>query len=405
MTSNSAREAATSIAVRLQEHGYVAYFAGGCVRDRLLGIEPSDFDVATNAHPEQVKELFPNAMSVGESFGVMLVRRSGMTIEVATFRSDGPYLDGRHPEAVTFADEEADAARRDFTMNAIFEHPVTGTLVDYHNGAADIDNQVLRAVGDPSKRFEEDHLRVLRAIRFAARLNFTIEPVTQEALEIAAPLLVSVSRERIGGELRRMLAAPSRVRAIALMESLQVDDKVLGTVGVLKNEHSAVAGLGEVDCDPMVALAGWLFDRGHGTDRDVSDQTRASLLLSNHEHRTLASILDVVVQIETAWDGMSVADRKRLAVVETFSGALSLVRGRDSKRAKEVEQDVQVLANTGLAPDPFIDGDALIQAGLQPGVQFKFILHTVYDAQLEGVIESPADALEMALRLANDCSS
>ena len=400
MQSNTVRDAATWVARRLHEEGHVAYFAGGCVRDRLLGLEPADYDVATDARPERVQELFRGAMSVGESFGVILVRRDGVIVEVATFRSDGPYLDGRHPEGVTFADEQADSARRDFTINAIFEHPETGMLVDYHNGEADIAAQILRAVGDPAQRFAEDHLRILRAVRFAAALGFEIESETESALQEAASSLSGVSRERVGGELRRMLAAPTRVRAVSLLEAFALDSTILGSPPSQTGKHVALSTLGSTERSPVEGLAAWMLDRSECVPLQAADQVREMLLLSNQEHRMLQSILDVVARIESSWETLGIAGRKRLASAEAFPVGLEFVRAREEKLGQDVEREVAVLAETELAPDPLIDGDMLISAGLQPGVQFGRILEAVYDAQLEGKVTQSEDALALALRIA-----
>jgi poly(A) polymerase len=204
------RDDALAVLLRLRDAGHEAYFAGGCVRDMLLGLAPSDFDVATSAPPKAVQTLFSNAQAVGAAFGVILVRHGGSQIEVATFRSDGQYLDGRHPVSVNFSTAEEDAQRRDFTVNALFYDPVHDKVIDYVGGREDLQNHLIRAVGTPAARFDEDHLRMLRAIRFAARFGFSVEPKTAEALTLHASRIISISPERIADELRRMLTAPTR---------------------------------------------------------------------------------------------------------------------------------------------------------------------------------------------------
>ncbi|MEI8197059.1 MAG: CCA tRNA nucleotidyltransferase, partial [Phycisphaerae bacterium] len=210
-------EFATTIVRRLQQAGHTAYFAGGCVRDQLLGRTPADFDVATSAHPEQVMTLFGRAQQVGVSFGVVLVRQKHQTVEVATFRTDGQYSDGRRPDNVQFTTAEVDAQRRDFTCNGLFFDPIAHQLHDFVGGQADIQARILRAIGRPEQRFAEDYLRMLRAPRFAAKLGFEIEPVTLQAIRIGAPNIRLISKERIGEELRMMLAHPARVRAAELL--------------------------------------------------------------------------------------------------------------------------------------------------------------------------------------------
>src|SRR5687768_12609710 len=179
---SSTRGDALAVVNRLREAGHLAYFAGGCVRDALLGLEPKDYDVATDAPPDRVRELFPRTQAVGAAFGVILVRQGRSQIEVATFRSEGKYLDGRRPENVTFTTAEEDAKRRDFTINGMFYDPVADKVIDFVGGRQDAPDRVLRAIGNPDERFAEDHLRLLRAIRFAARFGMTIEPATHDAI-------------------------------------------------------------------------------------------------------------------------------------------------------------------------------------------------------------------------------
>src|SRR5688572_17117161 len=235
-----ARAAATEIVARLRGSGHAAYFAGGCVRDELLGLHPTDYDVATDAPPQRIRELFPRTAEVGAAFGVMLVHLyraggGGITVEVATFRAEGPYSDARRPDTVRFSDAPTDAARRDFTINALFLDPlaapdapaIEGHVVDYVGGVADLRAGVVRAVGDPHQRLAEDHLRALRAVRFTARLGFALDPATADAVRQHAAELRGVSRERIGEEVRRMMGHPSRARAAELLAQLGLDVPVL----------------------------------------------------------------------------------------------------------------------------------------------------------------------------------
>ncbi|HEY8668224.1 MAG TPA: CCA tRNA nucleotidyltransferase, partial [Tepidisphaeraceae bacterium] len=207
------REDALAVLLRLRQAGYEAYFAGGCVRDELLGLRPQDFDVATDAPPERVRELFSNTQAVGAAFGVILVRQRRSMVEVATFRNDGRYEDGRHPTGVKFSTAEEDARRRDFTINGLFLDPLTTRVIDYVGGQRDLSDRIIRAIGEPAARFEEDHLRLLRAIRFASRFGFAIEPVTAAAIGRDAGLIIRISPERIAEELRTMLMAPTRPAA------------------------------------------------------------------------------------------------------------------------------------------------------------------------------------------------
>ncbi len=216
------RAFAESIVRRLRDAGFVAYFAGGCVRDQLLGRTPVDFDVATNAPPDRVRALFPRGQTqeVGSAFGVVLIRpprRSGLQpVEVATFRREFEYRDGRHPDRVEFTDAKTDAQRRDFTINGLFYDPIKGRVIDHVDGQEDLRRGIVRAIGNPDKRFDEDKLRMLRAVRIAAALNFRIDPETAQAIRRHAHELVQVSAERIADELRRMLVHPTRARAVEL---------------------------------------------------------------------------------------------------------------------------------------------------------------------------------------------
>lgn len=393
------RSAAMWVADHLRSHGHVAYFAGGCVRDRLLGIEPSDFDVVTDARPKRIQELFRSAVGVGESFGVMLVRRGGQSVEVATFRSDGVYEDGRHPESVTFSDERSDAARRDFTINAIFEDPTTGTLIDYFDGAADLERRLLRAVGDPLERIREDHLRALRAVRFTARFDLEIDPPTAQAIRSTAGDLEGVSRERIGGELRRMLRDPSRVRAMMLLEELGMDAPVLLETTIRSIEQSGLHALGRGERPPIHALAAWNQDRGGPRTVERADHLRSALLLSNQEHRELISIFECCLAILDKWASLGVAGRKRLAVRQGFPVSLELVGVTDPSLAADVSRDLDELQASGLSPDPYLNGNDLIAENMEPGPRFKSILDAVYDAQLEGRIKNRDAAIALARSL------
>ena len=217
------RDFATQVVDHLAGRGYVALRAGGCVRDELLGLTPADYDIATDATPAQVQAAFRRSNAFGASFGVIEVLGprgddgEWLKVQVATFRSDGTYTDGRRPDAVTFSSPEEDAKRRDFTVNGMFFDPRTGTVTDYVGGRDDLRDRVLRAIGDPAARFHEDKLRILRAVRMAARFSLTIEPATFAAVQAMADQVTTVSAERIAEELRKILTHPQRVRGLNLM--------------------------------------------------------------------------------------------------------------------------------------------------------------------------------------------
>ncbi len=234
------REFALSVVRRLQEAGYQALWAGGCVRDELLNRIPKDYDVATDARPEEVRRLFRKTVTVGMSFGVVEVlgpHQDGalLKVQVATFRSDCQYSDGRHPDAVVFSSPREDALRRDFTINGMFFDPIRGELLDFVGGQEDLRSKVLRAIGDPLQRLEEDKLRLLRAVRIATRFDLQIEARTANAIRAMAPLVTVVSAERIAEELRQMLVHPSRIRAVELMDQLGLIQPILPELLALKD--------------------------------------------------------------------------------------------------------------------------------------------------------------------------
>lgn len=404
-TRFSPREAAEAVALRLRQAGYQALFAGGCVRDELLGLTPKDYDVATNATPPEIQRLFPRAHGVGAAFGVVLVRIGGQSVEVTTFRADGAYSDSRRPDQVSYADAPQDARRRDFTINGLYEDPETGEIIDYVEGLADLEAGVIRAIGDPAARLREDHLRALRAVRFAARFRFRLDPRTAEAIRRAASDLRGVSRERIGQEVTWMMALPARAEAATLVQSLELD------AAVLEEPHwegplPRLAGLrGTAGTDESVplptALAAWWLDRRSGGAAIASDAEgwRKALMLSNDDWHGMQDALRGVEAIGASWMALPVAARKRLASSPAYALGLPIVKATEPQRAASVEQDVAELARTGLAPPPLVTGDDLIAAGFQPGPAFRHVLWNVYDAQLEGRVIDRPGGLAMARQL------
>lgn len=411
-TSEQARAAAVGIVRVLREAGHEAYLAGGCVRDELLGLEPTDYDVATDARPERIRSLFRRTNEVGASFGVVLVKERNVAVEVATFRADGPYSDRRRPDHVEFADATADARRRDFTINALFLDPFAeggtpgarGRVIDLVGGVADLERKVIRAVGDPAQRLAEDHLRALRAVRFAARLGFEIEAGTARAIREHAAALGGVSRERIGDEIRSMMDRPSRTRAVLLLQSLALDGPVLDA----PHRHAEPTVLARLGPETGLAacLGAWAIDRG-----DIASEAqlpalvrsrRRALCLSNEERDELRAVLGGAVGLPGSWSGLGVAARKRLASTRYFAQTLALLTAYRPEVGAEVARCVHALTATpsGLSPEPIITGDDLTASGLTPGPQFATLLSAVYDAQLEDRIRTRDEALALALELA-----
>ncbi len=424
----AARAAAVKVVAALREGGRVAYFAGGCVRDELLGLHPTDYDVATDAEPGLIRSLFLRTYHVGAAFGVVLVQMKQATIEVATFRAEGPYTDKRRPDSVRYTTPEEDARRRDFTINALFLDPleapadddqppaaaespapldVRGRVIDFVGGREDLRRRVLRAVGDPDARLDEDHLRALRAVRFTARLGFSLDPATGEAIRRHARELRGVSRERIGEELRRMLEHPRRADAAALIQQLGLDEPALAEPPAAGHTPAALTCLRALPADARMpaALAAWAIDRHAAAGvldepgaLAVARRWRGSMCLSNAERDGLIETLDLHHILATQWDQCAVARRKRLAGRRHFRPMLPILEATHPDTALTVRAD---LAACGVdlskpPPEPLVTGDDLIDAGMRAGPHFKRILAEVYDAQLEGRIETLAQGLELA---------
>src|SRR6478672_13209808 len=227
-------ETARAIAAKLREHDHIAFFAGGCVRDMVRKLPPKDIDIATDARPEIVQKMFPRTYAVGAHFGVIVVLENEFQFEVATFRSDGAYIDGRHPVEVHFATAEEDAARRDFTINGMFFDPEKEEVIDFVGGRADLERRLIRAIGDPAKRFAEDRLRMLRAVRFAAVLDYQIDKGTWDALVGSAPSINQISAERIREELVRIFLSPNRLRGWDLLDASGLMRAILPELETMK---------------------------------------------------------------------------------------------------------------------------------------------------------------------------
>ncbi len=385
------------MATRLRRFGFESLFAGGCVRDRLLGIEPREYDIATSATPEEVKRVFPRAIGVGESFGVMLLRSGGITFEIATFRTDGGYVDGRHPTEVRFAGAEEDAKRRDFSINGLFERPESGEVVDFVGGRADLEARLLRAIGDPAARLAEDRLRALRAVRFAARFELTVDPATEAAILALDGELLGVSRERLGQELRRMFASPHRALAAQLLERWRLDRVLLGTHG--RSPQQTRLGALPPDASAMAALAAWLLDRGEATDPSATaERLQGGLGLSNAEREELAAVLRSVESLRAEWARAGIARRRRLGMEPGFDPAVII---REAEAPGEGRSATAFLEGFGpeRSPDRLVRGRDLIDAGFVPGPRFGDLLEAVYDAQLEGRVHSRDEAMAFVKRL------
>lgn len=406
------RDFAVQVVTELRDAGHQAVWAGGCVRDMLLGLLPKDYDIATDAKPERVREVFGKrrTLPMGAAFGVITVlgsRQSGH-IEVATFRKDAEYSDGRRPDAVHYSSAEEDALRRDFTINGMFYDPIKGELIDYVGGERDIELQVVRAIGRPEDRLSEDKLRMLRAVRFAARLDFAIEPETIDAVRRFAGEIHVVSGERIGAEMRRVLAAPRPGLGLQLLAES-------GLLSELAPVLAAAPSNGDAAPDPRaLAALQTLVKQQPQADfvacfsaamcsvsarRRQLEEICERWRLSNDERKTAIRIADVaplVLQATTTpWPEL-----QRILVVDVDHGALALQVARamaqgDSQQEQAVQWALEQIAlpREQWDPSPLIDGQDLKHAGLTPGPEFRRLLQSVRDEQLMGRIADKASAL------------
>lgn len=400
-TPRSAYDAARFVLDTLREAGHTALLAGGCVRDMLLKREPKDYDVATDAVPERVKALFPRANQVGAKFGVILVRKYGHDIEIATFRSDGDYTDGRHPDQVHFGTDREDAMRRDFTINGLFFDPATESVIDYVDGQADLDAGVVRTIGDPMQRFAEDHLRLLRAVRFAAKLSFEIDPATTSAIAAAAPKLLDISPERIWMELSQILSAPSRAVGWDLIHRLNLAQYLVGGWQPDASRRDAVvrrlAALGDTPVPSYLGVAAIMIDEASGGLAQVAKALR----LSNREANALGWLCRELPLVQNRGT-LELADLKQLMANEHWPSLLLLLRADLIASGADLADYDQLVARAGaispdaVAPPPFVTGDDLQALGLRPGPNIGGILNELYRAQLDERITTRVVALEFA---------
>ncbi len=429
------RDFALRVVRRLDSAGYQALWAGGCVRDLILGQTPADYDVATAATPEQVMSVLPyRTVPVGISFGVVRVRdprHEGIEVEVATFRSDGAYVDGRRPESVVFSSAEVDSARRDFTINGMFLDPLTNQLIDYVGGREDLDRRILRAIGDPWARFREDKLRLLRAVRLAARFHFQIEENTSAAIRSMAPEVVSVSAERIAQELRRMLVHPSRTRALGLALETNLLAAILPPVVRMKGlfqgkpmqpegdlwDHAMLV-LSLLPSDPpfTLAFAALLHDVGkpptrvmqnghyhfHNHEQNgarIADRVCRSLKLSNTERERITWLVAYHQYLGEA-KRLRESKLKRILAEPGIEELLELHRADALASSGDTEQVdycryyLETQPAGPINPPPLVTGHDLVRHGLKPGPRFAELLERIREGQLEGQLHSKKEALE-----------
>lgn len=402
------REFAIEVVHKLRDAGYQALWAGGCVRDQLLGHEPHDYDVATDALPAQVQKLFRRTIAVGASFGVIEVlgpktKADLLRVQVATFRSDVSYSDGRHPDEVVFSTAEDDAKRRDFTINGMFFDPVDGQVIDYVDGQTDLRLHVIRAIGDPFQRFAEDKLRLLRAVRFAAKFQFTIEAATAAAIRSMATQIGVVSAERVADEIRKLLTDSSRVIGVRHLADVGLLAAILPEWASLPEDTRrhlllALAALPEMASFPL-AFATLLQANGTRTAGKICLRLR----LSNDERERVQWLVEMHKSLQGA-PQLPMSSLKPILAHEAIGELLALHRanaiaaGESTAHVEFCEQKLRDWPPDVLNPPPLITGDDLHALGLRPGPVYKRLLDVVRVAQLNEVIDSKDAALEMAAR-------
>ncbi|MBI2817086.1 MAG: CCA tRNA nucleotidyltransferase [Acidobacteria bacterium] len=424
--------AAERVAHKLRERGYQAYFVGGCVRDLLRGVNPKDHDIATDAHPDDVRALFPGSLAVGAQFGVIIVLDGDQQTEVATFRNDGLYSDGRRPDDVNYTrDPREDVLRRDFTINGLLLDPETGEVLDFVEGRRDIDRCLIRTIGNPERRFEEDRLRMLRAVRFATIFEYEIDPETAAAIHRLSPKIATVSAERVRDELVRILRSGHARRGFELLEATGLLPVILPEIAAMKGVEQPpqfhpegdvwthtlmMLDMLQPDCSPTLAMGVLLHDVGKPPtfrvapdrirfDNHVAIGARMAEQICRRLRFSLEQIAQVVSLVENHLrfadvQRMRMSTLKRFLRLPKFEEHLELHR-LDSLCSNKILENYEFAraklnehAPEEIHPHPLIKGDDLIAMGYKPGPQFKYILHELEDAQLEQRITSRDEALD-----------
>lgn len=429
--SASLETAARGIVQRLHDAGHAALYAGGCVRDRLMGVEPHDYDIATDARPEQVQVLFRRTVAVGAHFGVIVVLDGSYEFQVATFRNDGQYLDGRHPATVSFSTPEQDAERRDFTINGLFFDPLEDRLIDYVGGQRDLEARLLRAIGNPADRIREDRLRMLRAVRFATTLGFDIDGATWRAVCENARHIREVSAERIREELMKILLSPRRVRGFDLLDESGLLGEILPEIEALKGceqppqfhpegdvfKHTRIMlDLLPAQVSGSLVLSVLFHDIGkpgtfstdadgrirfNGHDRLGAAMTERVMLRLRFSRAEIDATVEAVANHMVFKDvqQMRVAKLKRFLARPHIDDELELHRV-DCTSSHGLLDNYEFLnakrdefASEPLIPPPLITGRDLIALGMKPGPHFSEILEAVESRQLEKALATREEAL------------
>ncbi len=434
----SQKEKAISIIRRLSEEGYEAYLAGGCVRDYLLGKSPQDYDIATNARPEAIQKIFPQTVAVGTQFGVILVIAGGEPFEVATFRYDGPYLDGRRPSHVRFASMEEDILRRDFTINGMVYDPIADRVIDLVGGRGDLSRRLVRAIGDPRERFQEDRLRMVRAVRFAAGLGFTIEEDTFKAVRGQASTITQISWERIGEEITRILTEGGARRGFELLDATGLLQVLLPEIEAMKGVEQSPDFHPEGDVFTHTLL---MLEQISNLKSQISETLAYGCLLHDiakpvcikkerdrvtfygHTEKGAEMAEEVLKRLKRSravWERVAYlvrnhlrhtqAPKMRLSTLKRFLGEegieelLELVRldalsaNGDLQYYQFCRQKMAELKKEEIHPEPLLRGRDLIAMGFSPGPLFQNILKEVEEAQLNGEISTKEQAVEWVIK-------
>lgn len=436
------KEAALRVAGCLREAGHTVLYAGGSVRDKLRGLEPKDIDIATSATPAEVLKVFPGGNSIGAHFGVILVRQDGFDFEIATFREDGEYSDGRHPQAVCFSTPEMDAHRRDFTINGLFEDPWTGEILDYVGGLADLEAGMIQAIGDPGKRFDEDSLRLMRAVRFATVTGFVMEPRTWDALCRHAAWLDRVSVERIREEFCKILCSPRRADGVEMLVKSGLMRHIVPEMyamigceqppqwhpeGDVYTHTLIMLRMLQENPSPELALAVLLHDVGkpptymvdetgrirfNSHDSVGEDMTRhilARLKCSNSVIEKTVEMVGNHMKFMSVQQ-MRIARLRRFMARPTFPEEMELHRvdcassNRFFDNYEFLQDKMREWANTPVLPPPLVTGRDLISMGQTPSPRFKEWLETAQTEQLEQRITTREEALDFLQKLVDEAA-
>lgn len=433
--SQNLQTVATAVVERLQQAGFEAYWVGGCVRDRLLGREPGDYDIVTAARPGQIEELFRKTIPVGRQFGIIVVVEEQHQFQVATFRAEADYEDGRRPGTITFADAKADALRRDFTVNGLFYDPIRQQLQDWVGGQRDLAAKVIRTIGEPAERFAEDHLRLLRAVRFAAQLGFEIEANTMSELKRNAEKIRRISAERVREELLKLLSPPHASRGLELLRESSLLDHVLPEIaatvtceqspdyhpeGSVFKHLLLMLSLLPGDADPLLSWSVLLHDVAkpvtatkdhvsgsihfYGHERigaEMSKEILERLRFPKKEIETVVQAVRCHMQFKDA-PQMRKATLRRLLMRPTFPLELELHRldclgshGQLDIYNFLREEEKKLGEKPALRP-PLLTGDDLIKMGLSPGPELGSLLAEIRERQLQDELQTPDEARQWA---------